>query len=383
MKKVVLLILATVMLMTVVFGCSSQEEATAPAPAPDKPAEVEAPAAAEAPSEEKESNRLDYVRYVLPRSIEALDEADVWSAVYMGYFADEGIDLIVEMAISQNAIKMVAAGQGDICVPNPSQQFATRLSGVDLISIFQLNVNNIYGVAVKPDSGIKTWKDLEGKKIAVTSATSYTNLNPILIAAGVDPETVTLVPVADQRAAMLQSGEVDGSYTWQKEYQQWQAQGVDLEYLDGNEILKNCSNSVCATPEFLEENHDLVVRFCRAMAKGLYFVKCNPEAAAEIVTKRFPSLGLEAADAAPSMQGLINITNDENTEKIGYGYHDVDKWQLCYDWAVEMGQIEAGSDINISEMFTNDLIEEINDFDKAAIEADAKNFVLGSVEWLK
>ena len=374
MKRTLMVVLSIVLGLSLFSGCS-------PASVESGEESPSVQASENATEETVDDGRMDYVKYVLPRSIEALDEADVWSAVYLGYFEEEDIDLIVEMAISQNAIKMVASGQADICIPNPAQLLTAQQADMDLVSVFQLNVNNIYGVAVRADSGIETWADLEGKTMAVPSSTSYTTMNPILISAGVDPSTVTYVPVADQRAAMLNSGEVDAAYTWQKEWQQWQAQGIDLKFLDANEVLENCGNSVCVTPEFLESNRDLLVRFLRAMSKGLYFAKCNPEAAAAIVVARFPSLGLTAEQAYPAIQGLVNITNDENTETNGYGYYDMDRWQTCLEWAIQMEQVSEDNPIELTSFLTNELLEEVNNFDRSEVEEDAANFDVTTIQW--
>jgi NitT/TauT family transport system substrate-binding protein len=119
----------------------------------------------------------------------------------------------------------------------------------------------------------------------------------------------------------------------------------------------------------VKNDPELIEKFCRAYAKGIYFCKCNPEAATDIVLKKFPALNLTLDQALPAIKGLVHITNDNDTETKGYGYHNKDEWQVMKDGALLTKSITE--DVPVEEYYTNEFIEAINNFDKAEVEADA------------
>jgi len=313
------------------------------------------------------------VKYVLPRGLECLDDAHVWAAVVNGYFEEEGLEVSVEQSMGTTDVKMVSFGQAEFCVPAPVNLMVAREAGMPLISVMQVDTRQIFGVCVKTGSDIKTPADMKGKTVVLGDAAWQTLFEVYVLAAGLELTDINYVVGGENRAQMVDLGQADIVFTWEKEYQLWQAKGMDLRYITFQEIVPACANSICVTMDTVRNDPDLIVKFCRAYAKGILFCKENPRAAADIVVKRFPALNLTVDQAVAAIEGLVYITNDADTEEYGYGWHNLDEWTL-----MKQGGMATGSfleDIPVEEYFTNEFVEAINDFDPAEVQADASNYV--------
>ncbi len=315
------------------------------------------------------------VKYVVPRSTECLDDAHFWAAVKMGYFEQEGLDVTIEQSMGTTDVKMVTVGQAEFCVPSPGTLMMALEQGMDLISVFQCDTTQIYGICVREDSDIKTLADMKGRTCVLGDASWQPEFDSYLPYCGLQPGDVEYVVGGENRAQMVDMGQADFVYTWEKEYQLWQAQGMKLRYISLLDAFPACANSIVCTRDFLKEHPDIIVKFCRAYAKGILFCKENPLAAADIVCKQFPSLNLTAEEALPAIEGLVNITNDKHTEQYGYGWHDEYEWQLNEDASLATDIITK--DVDVTTLYTNELVEQFNDFDHDAVKKDATSYKVG------
>ena len=337
-------------------------------------AETTAAAAETTAAETTAPKELRTVKYVLPRSLEVLDDAHVWAGLKMGYFAAQGLDLSIEQSYGTTDIKMLAAGQAEFAIPSPGFQMVGRDMELPLKSIFQVDTRQIFGFCVKAGSDIKKIEDLKGKTISLGDASWDAIANQFIVAAGLKTTDVTYIAAGENRAQMVDQGKADAVLTWQKEFQLWAGQGMEFDYIDGEPYIPGCANSVVVTEKLLKEDPELIKAFGRAYAQALYFTKLNPAAATEIVLAQFPAIKLNFEQALPSIEALVYITNDKDTEKMGYGFHNVDEWNLVKKYMMETGVLSQ--DIDVTTLYTNEFVEYYNAFDHATVEADAKNYVL-------
>jgi NitT/TauT family transport system substrate-binding protein len=369
MKKVLYLVLACVLMLSLFAGCGKTNSNSANNNAAQQQTASESQSTQANGSEEKMTDELIPVKYVLPRGLECLDDAHVWAAIEMGYFKDEGLDVSIEQSIGTTDVKMVSFGQSQFCIPSPVSQMVAHEAGMPLISVMQCDTRQIFGICVKEDSEIKSMSDLKGKKVVLGDASWQSLFEVFVPAAGLEFSDITYVVGGENRAQMVDVGQADAVFTWEKEYQLWQAQGLKLRYITGEDLVPGCANSIATTRDMVKNDPELIEKFCRAYAKGIYFCKCNPEAATDIVLKKFPALNLTLDQALPAIKGLVHITNDNDTETKGYGYHNKDEWQVMKDGALLTKSITE--DVPVEEYYTNEFIEAINNFDKAEVEADA------------
>lgn len=319
------------------------------------------------------TGELDEVTIVLPRPAECLDDVDFVVADEVGYFEKNGIKVNFEVASGTSDMTMVSMGQGDICFPDPDVFLLGKESDLDIVTFYQRDTIASNVLIVKGDSSIQSLTDIAGCKIAVGDASWSASIDPVLIAAGVDPSLVEYVVAGEDRAQMVLSGKVDAAFSWEKGYQLWQAQGLDIRPISFSDHVKMLGNPLVTTRDNVENKKDLLQRFCRAMAEAEYFVTCNPEAAAEIVMERFPSIDVEKEAAVEVVNAAIKLwSSGEGFEEHGYGYVPDESWENCVTYAKDAGIIQ--NDYTVDDCYTDVFIEYANDFDKDAVKADAENY---------
>lgn len=385
----VLLLILLVAISSLLVACAvpaAAPAAPAAAPATEAPAAAEKPAAeqptAEAP---KPAAELDKVVWVSPRgTLEVMDDVNMWAAIKMGYFADEGIEVEMQPGpLEALAVtKLVAEGQADVGYPSPGVLLASIDAGMPLIQPWEMMLGQTFNFAVAPDSDIQTVQDLEGKSISLGSEGWSVIVDPILVEAGVDPSTVTYLNAGNQWAQAAALGQADAALAWRGLTPQWTAQGLDLRYLVGTDFSKQPSNGYAIRSADLKDpdKRDMWERFFTANAMGFEFFRRNPRCAAQLVYEQFPAVQEQMTPqlAFDSMVELAGLYLQSYEEGFGYGYADLDNWQNYIDTVYNLGQIE--NDYKAEDVVTNELIETANSFDVERVKADAEACEL-SEEW--
>jgi len=381
-KRFIGILLAVVLIIASLAACTP-----APAPVESKAPESSAPAAsspaasspaASSPAAE-EPKKLTPVKFVLPRTIEVLEDTPFWVAKTQGYWEEEGLDVSIEQSFGTTDGKMVATGQAEFAVPGPSYIITQVANGLPIKAVFQYDAVNIWCMAFRKDSGIKTWADMKGKTVALGDASWELLITPTLVAAGLDPKKdLEFIVAGENRFTMVQEKKIDLLFTWIGEVYQLIPQGFEFDFLYGDDILKNCSNAIITSTDLIQNKPELVEGFCRGLAKGMYFNYINPEAGADISCAKFPAIDISWKGAVAVQNGRVaqnfGFTPEANkqlTEKIGNAFQD--KWQLTMDWTVKTVE-ELSAAVPLDQIYTNQFIDAANNWDKAAVEAAAKNY---------
>jgi NitT/TauT family transport system substrate-binding protein len=312
---------------------------------------------------------------IFPRSLEVLDDYYINVAWKMGYFEKEGLNVRAEGALgTTDASKLVAEGKGEVALPAPPVLFTAVANGLQIIDVFQQDQNYIFGFAVRPDSGINEFKDLKGKTISVGDIGWTVLMDPLLKSTvGFTTADCKVVAAGPGRAQLVAAGKADAVFTWEKEYQLWDAQGINLKVLRGFDYgCRFPGNGHVFSRKYVKEHPDRVAKFSRAWAKGIYFGTVNPAAATEITLDKYPMLGTTFEDSLKAIKAGVWVMNSVETDKNGYGYHTFDYWQKLEDLLFEAGTIPKK--VTLDQCITNDFIKEINKFDKKAVEKEAKAY---------
>lgn len=353
MKKVLSLILVCILLLGALTGCGSNDDDGANTP---------------------DGSGVTSVSIGFASAYESMLYGYIAVADAMGYFEDEGLTFTCEQSYSSSATTMVAEGQVTMSLPGPHLTAAGIDSGMDVISVFQAYPIDIFGVAVMADSEYQSWADLEGANFATMSATTANQLNPILAAAGVDLDSVTLTPVTDSRIQQLVAGTVDACWTWDGEWQQWLSEGYDIRFISGEDVYKSASNSFIASTSFIADNPDATEAMLRAICKGMYFCYCNPRAAADIILTAWTSLTFDLDTATELVETMLipAMGGEETMTSQTIGQHAADRWETLMADYVAYDIVSA--EIPLDQCFTNDYIAGANDWDRAEVEADAEAY---------
>lgn len=233
-------------------------------------------------------------------------------AMAKGYFKEEGLDItgLISSAGGGTTLRNMLAGGG---VPygevNPVVVVAAVIAGADL-RIVSDNVLTVaeFVWAVKPDSPIKSPKDLKGRKMGYTNpkSTSQALANLLVESAGLKPGDVELVKTGGfgEGVAALESGQIDITPVpeplWSKYKNTLRAVVV------ASDALPPLTNVVgVATAEMIEKRGDFIRGVIRARRKAVVFMREHPEEAADIVAKQYN------IDRAVALSAVRNLTTSK------------------------------------------------------------------------
>ena len=222
------------------------------------------------------------------------------SALAQGYYKDAGLDVtIVQGNGSGNTAQLVASGRAYLGYADAvvvSQLIAKGAPMKIVSTVYQSNPNAV--MALKK-TGIKSPKDLAGKKVGVPSASSQTPMLPLFWKANNLKESdVNLIdmPVASMVPALLQ-GQVDAVLGSIDAYQiQAESQGAQLDvYRFADYGVPTVSTSIFASNQWIKDNPEVLKKFIAASLKGWSFALDNPAQSIRDLKKVFPEMNEKLA----------------------------------------------------------------------------------------
>lgn len=340
-----------------------------------------------------DSHAAEKVRVLLPQK--SVDESLALFIVpkYLGYYEQEGLDVeLIFVAGSNEAAIQVAAGNAEIGEASPAQAVIGMQEGsttrMDIRYFYNAGYRNIWSISVPEGSPIKSVADLRGKKVGVTALGSAgtTYGKAYMRAAGLNPDTdVTFIAIGagSQAAAAVKQNAVDAIVFWDTGIVQLEANGIPLRPLPVAEKLANLPDvSLLAKNDVINKNPKMLAAFARAVAKGIDFSITNPAAAVLITWKLFPESKPKETDPEKSLaHGLkMSVRIPTTIDPATNGKHGLfieSSWANISEFLLEGGQIQKP--VSTSRMFTNGLIDEVNNYDRQEIIRQARDFDLSSI----
>ena len=268
-KRILSLLMVGAMTAGMLAGCGSKTDTPA-----DNTAKEETPATEEAKEETPATEEKEAVEPVTLNVAYMPNYGSLWSvenAIAQGYLEEEGITVnLVEFQDGPTIISAMESGSIDVGYIG---QGAHKLCINGQATIFALShISN--GDALIGGEGITSIEDLKGKQVAYSSGTSSEDILKKTLAKGdmtMDDITAMDMDATNIVTAML-SGSVDACATWvPNSLKVLQELGDDGVQLTDNKTFIDQTVSLAswiAMPKYAEENHDVLVRFARALYKG-------------------------------------------------------------------------------------------------------------------
>jgi NitT/TauT family transport system substrate-binding protein len=307
---------------------------------------------------------------------------------YLGYYRQEGVSLeVIPVGTYSAVVAGMAKGRFQFGPGQASLQlpFLARGETFPAIDYLEIAYPGKFGIAVAPASGITSLSQLKGRKIGINnfSGGGYQIGQEMLRLSGVDPQKdVSWISIGEgvTPGLALAKGDISALDYYDIGFGQIEAAGIKLNYLpDPPNFPKLGGAYIMATPDILKNHRDWAVGVGRATLKGEVFIMANPEAAAWIYLQMYP----EAAPKNMSIQDQVKAVmvplvarmklfapNDPATK---WGYMKPSDWQD----EMRLSETDLGKKtLDPTVLYTNALVDECNDFDRQAIEAQARNFKL-------
>jgi NitT/TauT family transport system substrate-binding protein len=240
-----------------------------------------------------------------------------------GFYAAEGIDVTLnEGRGSANTVQVVAAGSDTFGLADSSSVILTASKGADVKSVVSLLNSTGFAVISMASTGIRTPKDLEGKRLAVSPGDPLGQLFQAVAAVNkLDMSKITLVQVdpaakvvsvLEKKADALLGG-ADDQYFLIKQ------RGIEPAALRFADVGANIVGMTVLTKgELIKTKPDLVRRFVRASIRSWEEAKKNPGAAVDAALKVKPDLNRQST--LDQLMVDIELLDSPNSKgRIGWG----------------------------------------------------------------
>lgn len=273
--------------------------------------------------------------------IPIVDTAPIWLGEQEGFFAEEGLDLDIQTASGGAAIiPGIQSGSYDFAFSNLVSLMVANDKGLDMKIVANGNsttgTDHDFGAVVVPgNSGIKSPKDLAGKKVSVNNLSNIgdTTIKTVVEEDGGDPDDINFVEVGFPDApAALENGVVDAAWILDPFLTQSVEDGARVISNNFTDFDPNLDISAYFTSQAaIDKKPELAEKFQRAMDKSLKFAEENPDKVRDAV-------GTYTKIDAETRKGLILPKfrvemNREAAQKLG-------------DAAVEYGTLTKAPDLD-------------------------------------
>lgn len=283
--------------------------------------------------------------------------APIYLGLERGYFEDEGINLTINEGRGSGVSTQVVGARDDTFgIADAGTVMLAASKGIPIRTVMSPMNISPFGVISREDAGIRTPKDLEGKKIAVSAGDALTQLFPAVIRANdLDESSIELVFVdpAGKVVSVLEKkadallGSADAQFF------QIEEKGVKAAAMNFNDVgVPTVGLTVIAHEDTIENNPDLVSRFVKALQRSFEAGVENPDAAIEAAVKAKPDVSAEAL-MGQLMVDLELLHSDASREG-GIGYAAEEDWQRTLDLMKEFRELDT--DRTAASFYTNEFL---------------------------
>ncbi len=301
----------------------------------------------------------------------------------LGYFAAEGLDVDVQGAQNGAVSAQVLQSNGaQVGTTAPESVMLNREQGGDLVAFYGLKRNAGTFLVVLKDSPIQKLEDLKGKTVGAPSfgAGGGLALKQNLTELGITPDQYTAIATGAGPAAVaaLRSGKIDALVMWDAMLGAAENTGLTLRMINISFQDRLAGMTLATSTAFANANPGAIAGYCRAMTKGLVFTMTNPDAAVRLFWQEFPTakpVNLDDATALKNsvhiMQRFLEMALQGLPQGARLGDFIAASWENSHAAYTALGTLKGTG--AATDAYTSKYLAACNDFDRAAVVAQAKS----------
>ncbi len=277
----------------------------------------------------------------------------LYAAEEQGYFKEAGLKVnLITPAGTDDGIKLVAAGKADLAISYPKQIILARGENIPVKSVGAIVRSSLNQLMVRKDSGVKTLKDLEGKKVGYASFDIDKETVKAMVAqAGGDPSKVEFVDVGYDLMPGIETKQVDaiiGGYI-NHEKILLEKKGIELETFAPADfgVPNNYELAFVASDDAIKNNNDTIQAFLGAAKKGFEYTQKNPDKALDLILKaQNESFPLDEETEKKSLEILLPLMENESGKFLS---QDKENWNNNIKWLKDKNLLQA--DVDSKDVF--------------------------------
>jgi len=302
----------------------------------------------------KQPSKLDKIVVTLDWTPNT-NHTGLYVAKEKGFFAKQGLDVEIIQPGEGISEQIVASQKAQFGVSYQENVTRARANNIPVVSLAAIIQHNTSAFAFKPDSGITTAKDFEGKRyggwgtpseeevIKAVMAKQHADFSKVKVVSGVTELFSTIGRDADFEWIYLGW---DGVAAKIKNFP---IQTLRLKDLDP--ALDYYTPILITNDTMIKNNPKIVRRFMKAVSEGYRFAITNPDAAAEIMVKAVPEL-----DPTLVRESQKWLSKEYQAEAPRWGEQKAEVWERYYQWMLERKLLPKA--INIQQAYTNEFLPE-------------------------
>jgi len=273
----------------------------------------------------------------------------LYAAQEQGYFKEVGLKVnLITPSGTEDGIKLVAANKADLAISYPKQIILARGENIPITSVGTIVRSPLNQLMVRKDSGVKSLKDLEGKKVGFPSfEIDKETVKAMIAEAGGDPSKVEFVDVGYDLMPAIQTKRVDAIIGGFINHEKILLEKEGIELITFNPVdyavPNNYELAFIASDDAMKNNKDTIEAFLNAAKKGFDYTKNNPDIALDLVLKvQNESFPLEADVEKKSLEILLPLM--ENNEGTFLSQKE-ENWSNNSKWLQDKGLLKNPIDI--------------------------------------
>jgi NitT/TauT family transport system substrate-binding protein len=279
-----------------------------------------------------------------------------------GYYGQDNLDVVVKQGNGSGAtVRLVANKDSTFAYCSAVTMMKLAAQGAPVMSVATIDAMGTDAVIVNPDAGIKTFKDLEGKKVLTTAGAGVNTLFPVAAKnAGVDVEKIQLTNVAE--SALVQSylqglapamlGGIDDKPA------EIEANGgktpITFNYADFG--VAQPGYAIVAHRDTVKDKPDLAKRFVHATLESVKEAKANPDEAIASLVNWNASMEEDKVkvQARKVLDVTLAILVSPNNKDNRLGLNVEQDWASALDLLKTYNELKT--DMKASDFYTNDFV---------------------------
>lgn len=281
----------------------------------------------------------------------------------LGYFKDAGLDVNIVRGYGGNrTANELDQGQFEFGYVDPISLVLNRSNGGKIKLVGAINTRwpgGICYVTTKvPFTNLDSFK---GLTMGGGSASPVHNVVPAWLEANARPKDFIRLLRMDPAVvdASLIEGKIDLAECWRASNRatirkQADAAGVKVAWVEYSDHgLDAYGSGFATTEEIIRKRPDTVRKFLAASYKGFDYARTNPEKAADIIVKQFPTV--DRAVALEQIRDINDLIVDPKAADRGLGYLREDRIKSTVGFVDKA--FALGGKVPASDVFTNDLLK--------------------------
>ena len=275
-----------------------------------------------------------------------------------GYYAAEGLDVTFQVGKGgADVAKQVAVGNADMGGGIGDTSIIVRANGLAIRGVALLGGQALNQVVARKAANIKSFADLKGKKIGVTSFqdTSYYTLLGAMASAGLKKDDASIEAVGPAGIVQLM---IAGSLDAISAVPEWtaaiQAAGVETESYPIGAVFPAMAQAIIASDETIAKRPAVVQGFVTATLKALREIIADPAASAKAYVAAVPQHAGKEAQMEDIMRRYGALVY-KTANPADLGKFDPARMAAVEKFYVDNGIVEKA--VPIADLYSNDFVK--------------------------